>query len=56
VKYLDDAIVVDENGNPILRKFIRFCSYKDNPNISLSDKDQERLDKLKIQDLIEMEK
>jgi hypothetical protein len=53
---LDDAIAWAENGNPTLRKFIRFRPHEDNPNISLSDKDQELLDKLKIPDFMEKEK
>jgi hypothetical protein len=56
VKNLDDAITQAENGNQILRKFIHFHSRKDNPNIGLSDMDQELLDKLKIPDLMEKEK
>jgi hypothetical protein len=56
VKNLDDAIAQAENENQTLRKFIHFCSHKDNPNIGLSDKDQELLDKLKIPDFMEKEK
>jgi hypothetical protein len=56
VKNLDNAIEWVKNGNPILYKFIRFCPHKNNPNIGLSDKDQELLDKLKIQDVMEKEK
>jgi hypothetical protein len=47
VKNLDDAIDRAENRNLTLRKFIRFCSYEDNPNIGISDKDQELLEKIK---------
>jgi hypothetical protein len=56
VKNLDDAIDQAENRNPILRKFIRFYLHEDNPNIGLSDKDQELLDKLKLPDFMEKEK
>jgi hypothetical protein len=56
VKNLDDAIAQAKNGNPTLRKFIRFCPHEDNPNIGLSDNDQELLDKLKIPDFMEKEK
>jgi hypothetical protein len=56
VKNLDDAIARAENGNPTLRKFIRFCLHKDNLNIGVSEKDQELLDKLKIPDFMEKEK
>jgi hypothetical protein len=56
VKNIDDAIAWAENGNAILRKFIRFHLHEDNPNIGLFDKDQELLDKLKIPDLKEKEK
>jgi hypothetical protein len=43
-------------GTPTLHKFIRFCLHDDNPNLGLSDKHQEHLDKLKISDFIEKEK
>jgi hypothetical protein len=56
VKNVDDAIARAENGNSTLHKFIRFCPHKDNPNIGLSDKDQDLLDKLKIPDFLEKEK
>jgi hypothetical protein len=56
VKNLEDAIDWAENGNPTLRKFIRFRRYEDNPNIGLSDKDQELLDNLNIPDIMEKEK
>jgi hypothetical protein len=56
VKNLDDTIAWAENGNPTLRKFICFRPYEDNPNIGLSHKDQELLDKLKISDFMEKEK
>jgi hypothetical protein len=56
VKNLDDAIDRAKNGNPTLQKFIRFLLHEDNPNIGLSDKDQELLDKLKILDFMEKEK
>jgi hypothetical protein len=56
VKTLNDAIDQAENRNPILHKFIHFCLLKDNPNISLSDRDQELLDKLKLPDFIEKQK
>jgi hypothetical protein len=56
VKNLDDAIAWAKNGNPTLCKFIHFHPHKDNPNIGLSDKDQELLDKLKIPDFMEKEK
>jgi hypothetical protein len=56
VKNLDDAIAWAKNGNPTLLKFIPFHPHEDNPNIGLSDKDQELLDKLKIPDFMEKEK
>jgi hypothetical protein len=56
VKNLDDAIVRAKNGNPTLRKFIRFRPHEDNTNIGVSDKDQELLDKLKLPDFKEKEK
>jgi hypothetical protein len=48
IKYLDDAIDRAENGNLIDHKFTRFCPHKDNPNIGVSDTDQELLDKQKL--------
>jgi hypothetical protein len=56
VKILNDAINWHKNENLTLRIFIRFCPHKNNSNIGLSDKDQEFLDKLKLQDFIEKEK
>jgi hypothetical protein len=56
VKNLDNAIDRAENRNPTLRKFNNFHPHDDNPNIDLSDKDQERLDKLKIPDFMEKKK
>jgi hypothetical protein len=56
VKNLDNGIARAKNRNPKLCKFIRFCLHEDNPNIGLSDKDQELLDKLKIPDFIEKKK
>jgi hypothetical protein len=56
VKNLDDAIARAENGNPTLRKFICFRPHEDNPNIGLSDMDQELLDTLNIPDFMEKEK
>jgi hypothetical protein len=56
VKNFDDAIAWAKNRNPTLCKFIPFCPREDNPNISLSDKDQELLDILKILDFMEKEK
>jgi aminopeptidase-like protein len=56
VKNLDNAIDWAENGNPTLRKVLRFCLYEDNPDIRLFNKDQELLDKLKILDFMEKEK
>jgi hypothetical protein len=56
VNNLDNAIDWAKNGNPILRKFIRIFPHEDNPNIGLSDNDQELLDKLNILDFIEKEK
>jgi hypothetical protein len=53
VKDLDDPIDLAENGILTLHKFITFCPHEDNLNICLSDKDQELLDKLKIQDFME---
>jgi hypothetical protein len=47
VKNLNNAIDRPKNGNPIIRKFIRIHPHEDNPNIGLSDKYQELLDKLK---------
>jgi hypothetical protein len=55
VKNLDNAIDWAENRNPTFHRFIRFCPHKDKPNIGLSDKDQEHLDKLKILDFMEKE-
>jgi hypothetical protein len=51
VKSLDDAIDHAENKNISLCKFIRFYPNEDNPNIGLSDKNQELLDKLKLPNL-----
>jgi hypothetical protein len=56
VKNLDNAIDQANNGNPTLRKFIRFHPHEDISNIGLSDKDQELLDKLKLPDFMEKEK
>jgi hypothetical protein len=56
VKNLDDAINLAENANPTPHKFIHLHPHEDNPNIRLSDKDQELLDKLKIPDFMEKEK
>jgi hypothetical protein len=56
VKNLENAIAWGKNGNPTLLKFIHFRPHEDNPNIVLSDKDQELLDKLKIPDFMEKEK
>jgi hypothetical protein len=46
LKNLDDTFDQAENANPILRKLICLHPHEDNPNIGLSDKDQELLDKL----------
>jgi hypothetical protein len=56
VKNLNNVIGQAENANPRLRKFLSFCPHNDNPNIDLSDNDQELLDKLKISDFMEKEK
>jgi hypothetical protein len=56
LKNLDNAIARPVNGNPTLRKFIRFHPHEDNPNIGLSDTDQKHLNKLKILDFMEKEK
>jgi hypothetical protein len=45
-KNLDDAIDWAKNGNPTLSKFIRSRPHEDNPNIGLSNKDQDLLAKL----------
>jgi hypothetical protein len=55
-KNLDDTINVAKNGNLIIWKFVYFCPHNDNPNISLSDKDQELLDKVILPDFMEIEK
>jgi hypothetical protein len=56
VTHLNNAIDWAKNGNPILHKFICYRPYEDKPNINLSDKDQELLDKLKLPDFMEKEK
>jgi hypothetical protein len=53
VKNLNDAIDRAENRTLILCKFYHFCSHENNPNIDLSDKDQESLDRLKLLDFME---
>jgi hypothetical protein len=53
---LDNTIARPANVNLTLRKFIRFRPFEDNPNIGLTEKDQELLDKLKISDFMEKEK
>jgi hypothetical protein len=56
MKNLDNAIDQAENRNPTLCKCICFHLYEDNPNIGLSDKDQELLGKLKLLDFMVKEK
>jgi hypothetical protein len=55
VKILDNAIAGAENGNPTIPKCIRFCPHEKNPNIGLSDQDQELLDKLTLPDFMQKE-
>jgi hypothetical protein len=55
VKNYDDALDQAKNGNLTLCKFIRFPPHEHNPNIGLSDKDQELLVKLKLPDIMEKE-
>jgi hypothetical protein len=56
VNNLDNAIFRAENENWTLHKFIRFRPHEDTPNIGLSDKDRELLDKLILSDFMEKEK
>jgi hypothetical protein len=56
VQNLVDAFDRAENGNPTLYKFIRIRPDEDNLNLGISDKVQERLDKLIIPDFLEKEK
>jgi hypothetical protein len=56
VQNLDDAIDQAKNGHSTLCKFICCCPHEDNSNISLSDKDQELLDKSQLTNLLEKEK
>jgi hypothetical protein len=56
VKNLDNALARAENAIPTIHKYIRIRPHEDNPNIGLSDKDQEPLDKSKIPDFLEKEK
>jgi hypothetical protein len=56
VKNLDSAIDRAENRNPTVHKFIQFHPHDDNPNIPLSDKDREHLDRFNIPDIMEKEK
>jgi hypothetical protein len=56
LKNLTEAIAPAENRDSILHKFIPFSPHEDNPNIGLSDKDQELLDKLKMPDFMVTEK
>jgi hypothetical protein len=55
VKNHDNMIDQAENDNPILSKVLCFHPYKDNPDIGLSDKDQELLNRLKILEFMEKE-
>jgi hypothetical protein len=45
-----------KNGNLTMSKFLRICLNNDNPNIRLSNQDQELLDKLKLPNFIEKKK
>jgi hypothetical protein len=56
VKNLEAAIDWAKNRNSTLRKFIRFYTHEDTPNVGLSDNDQEWLDNLKLPDFMENEK
>jgi hypothetical protein len=56
VNNLDNIIDRADNGNPTLLKFFRLRRDEDNPNIGLSDNNQDLLDKLKIPDFMEKDK
>jgi hypothetical protein len=56
VNNLNDPINRAKNENPMIQKFIDFHPYENNPNISLSNNDQELLDKLILPDFMEQAK